>query len=246
MQEHDLIFVVDDDSVLREQIVAYLTSHGYEARGFCDVSSAEAALERESCALLLLDIMLPEEDGLTFCRRLRASSSVPIIFLSALGELTDRVVGLELGADDYLVKPFSSRELLARIRTLLRRMEDLGAPPAPPAPAPRPVMAYRFAGWTMEPRTRLLIDPSGLAGNLSAAEFRLLRAFLEHPHEVLDRETLLEVIQRRGAEPFDRVLDVQISRLRSRLGENAREPRLIKTARGDGYLFTADVEKETE
>ncbi len=244
MQEHDTIFVVDDDDVLREQIASYLESHGYEVRAFSDVSSVEAALESASCALLLLDIMLPGEDGLSFCRRLRATSSAPIIFLSALGELTDRVVGLEIGADDYLVKPFSSRELLARIRTLLRRMEDLGAPSA--SPPPRQVTAYRFAGWTMEPRTRLLIDPSGLAGNLSAAEFRLLRVFLEHPHEVLDRETLLETIQRRGMEPFDRVLDVQISRLRSRLGENAKEPRLIKTARGDGYLFAAEVEEEVE
>ena len=234
MQDHPLIFVVDDDSVLREQVVAYLTSHGFEARAFSGIPAVEAALEKEPCALLLLDIMLPGEDGLSFCRRLRAQSGVPVIFLSALGELTDRVVGLEIGADDYLVKPFSSRELLARIRTLLRRMEDLGVPSAPPP------------GWTMEPRTRLLIDPSGLAGNLSAAEFRLLRAFLEHPHEVMDRECLLEIIQRRGTEPFDRVLDVQISRLRSRLGESAKEPRLIKTARGDGYLFAASVEKDTE
>lgn len=242
MQDPPLIFVVDDDNVLREQIASYLESHGYEVRAFSEVSAVEAELEKTSCALLLLDIMLPGEDGLSFCRRLRAHSSVPIIFLSALGELTDRVVGLEIGADDYLVKPFSSRELLARIRTLLRRMEDLSAP----LPPPRPVTAYRFAGWTMEPRTRLLIDPSGLAGNLSAAEFRLLRAFLEHPHEVLDREQLLEIIQRRGTEAFDRVLDVQISRLRSRLGESAREPRLIKTARGDGYLFAASVEKDAE
>ena len=244
MQDPPLIFVVDDDNVLCEQVVTYLTSHGFEARAFSGISAVEAALEKEPCALLLLDIMLPGEYGLSFCRRLRAQSGVPVIFLSALGELTDRVVGLEIGADDYLVKPFSSRELLARIRTLLRRMEDLGTPSAPPPP--RPVTAYRFAGWTMEPRTRLLIDPSGLAGNLSAAEFRLLRAFLEHPHEVLDREYLLEIIQRRGTEPFDRVLDVQISRLRSRLGESAREPRLIKTARGDGYLFAANVEKDAE
>lgn len=242
MQEYDPIFVVDDDEVLRGQIVSYLLSHGYTATGFPDVSSAESALKTQNCSLLLLDIMLPREDGLSFCRRLRSRSAVPIIFLSALGELTDRVVGLELGADDYLVKPFSSRELLARIRTLLRRMDSLPPSPAPP----RPVKAYHFSGWTMEPRTRLLIDPSGLAGNLSAAEFRLLRAFLEHPHEVLERETLLEVIQRRSADVFDRVLDVQISRLRSRLGESAKEQRLIKTARGDGYLFAADVEKETE
>ena len=244
MQDHPLIFVVDDDSVLREQVVAYLTSHGFEARAFSGIPAVETALEKEPCALLLLDIMLPGEDGLSFCRRLRAQSGVPVIFLSALGELTDRLVGLEIGADDYLVKPFSSRELLARIRTLLRRMEDLGVPSAPPPPPP--VTAYRFAGWTMEPRPRLLIGPSGLAGNLSAAALRLQRAFLEHPHEVMDRECLLEIIQRRGTEPFDRVLDVQISRLRSRLGESAKEPRLIKTARGDGYLFAASVEKDTE
>ena len=149
MQEYDPIFVVDDDEVLRGQIVSYLLSHGYTATGFPDVSSAESALKTQNCSLLLLDIMLPGEDGLSFCRRLRSRSAVPIIFLSALGELTDRVVGLELGADDYLVKPFSSRELLARIRTLLRRMDSLPPFPTPP----RPVKAYHFSGWTMEPRS---------------------------------------------------------------------------------------------
>ena len=143
MQDPPLIFVVDDDNVLCEQVVTYLTSHGFEARAFSGISAVEAALEKEPCALLLLDIMLPGEDGLSFCRRLRAQSGVPVIFLSALGELTDRVVGLEIGADDYLVKPFSSRELLARIRTLLRRMEDLGTPSAPPPPPPVPAGPVR-------------------------------------------------------------------------------------------------------
>jgi len=239
-QKSPLIYVVDDDRVLCGQIAEYLDAHGYTARRFYETASLASALKREPCALILLDVMLPGEDGLQFCRRLRAESKVPIIFLSALGEIEDRVVGLELGADDYLVKPFSSRELLARIRTLLRRVED-----APPPPA-RPVVRYRFGAWAVEPRTRLLIDPSGLASNLSAAEFRLLRFFLEHPHEVLDRETLLQVIQRPSDTPFDGVLDVQISRLRARLGENGKSQRLIRTARGDGYLLAVDVETDRE
>lgn len=233
-----LVFVVDDDRVLCGQIAEYLEAHGYRTRRFHDTAGLDEALEQEHCALILLDVMLPGEDGLDFCRRLRARSRVPVIFLSAMGEVADRVVGLELGADDYMVKPFSSRELLARIRTLLRRAED-----APPA---RAAARYRFGGWTVEARARLLIDPSGVAGNLSAAEFRLLRVFLEHPHEVLDRETLLRVIQRPADTPYDRVLDVQISRLRSRLGESAKDQKLIRTARGDGYMLAAAVEKDGE
>ncbi|HJA08169.1 MAG TPA: response regulator transcription factor [Candidatus Mailhella merdigallinarum] len=238
-----LIFVVDDDRVLCGQIADYLAAHGYAARRFHDTEGLMEAVTRERCALILLDVMLPGEDGLAFCRRLRADPAtalVPVIFLSALGEETDRVVGLELGADDYIVKPFSSRELLARVRTLLRRTADGGAAPA------RPVARYRFGGWTVEARARLLIDPAGVAGNLSAAEFRLLRVFLEHPQEVVERETLLKVIQRPADTPYDRVLDVQISRLRARLGESAKDQRLIRTARGDGYMLAAPVEKETD
>lgn len=241
-----LLFVVDDDHVLCGQIADYLTAHGYVTRRFHDTKGLAEAVERERCALILLDVMLPGEDGLAFCRRLRAAPAtarVPVILLSALDEETDRVVGLELGADDYIVKPFSSRELLARVRTLLRRTGE--STPLRPFPD-RPVARYRFGGWTVEARARLLIDPAGVAGNLSAAEFRLLRVFLEHPQEVLDRETLLRVIQRPADTPYDRVLDVQISRLRARLGESAREQRLIRTARGDGYMLAAPVEKESD
>lgn len=239
--EKNLVYVVDDDRVLCAQIAEYLETHGYATRRFHDTSGLEDALRREPCALILLDVMLPGEDGLQFCRRLRAFSPVPVIFLSALGEVADRVVGLELGADDYIVKPFSSRELLARVRTLLRRAGRDGDP----APS-RAVLRYRFGGWSMEPRSRLLIAPDGVAGNLSAAEFRLLRVFLEHPHEVLVRDVLLAAIQRPADMPYDRVLDVQISRLRARLGESAREQRIIRTARGDGYMLAVDVHIERE
>lgn len=236
-REGSVIFVVDDDKVLCEQISAYLSAQGFAVRRFYSVAGLEQALRDQTCALLLLDVMLPGEDGLEFCRRLRAASRVPVIFMSALGEVTDRVVGLELGADDYVVKPFSPRELLARIRTVLRRVDDGGS-------HIRPVPRYRFAGWSMEVKSRLLVGPDGVAGNLSGAEFRLLRHFLEHPQEVLEREALLKIIQRPQDLPFDRVLDVQISRLRSRLGDNAREQRLIRTVRGDGYMLAAEVTSE--
>ena len=231
MSDPKTVLIVEDEKNIVDILRFNLQRAGYQTLEAYDGEDGLAQAVSAHPDLILLDVMLPGEDGLAFCRRLRADPAtalVPVIFLSALGEETDRVVGLELGADDYIVKPFSSRELLARVRTLLRRTADGGAAPA------RPVARYRFGGWTVEARARLLIDPAGVAGNLSAAEFRLLRVFLEHPQEVVERETLLKVIQRPADTPYDRVLDVQISRLRARLGESAKDQRLIRTARGDG------------
>jgi len=233
------IVIIDDDEVLRSQLAAYLEQHGHVVLGFASGREALKAWDEAWC-LVLLDIMLPNEDGLEICRAIRARSATPIIFLSALGEETDKVVGLELGADDYLVKPFSPRELLARIRTVLRRSR---ADPEIEVPPEEDESLLCFAGWVFDKRRRLLHDESGTAFSLSAAEFRLLRVFLEHPQVVLTRDFLLKKIGRSPEVPYDRVLDVQVSRLRARLGDNAREQHIIRTARGDGYMLVVDVTK---
>lgn len=184
--------------------------------------------------------MLPGADGFEIFRRLRGMSQLPVIFLTALGETTDRIVGLELGADDYLTKPFEPRELLARIRTVLRRAKTAADTPERAASG-GPV---RFAGWTLDRTARLLIAPDGLVIHLSGAEFRLLQIFLEHPRRVLSRDDLLERTQGRSATAFDRSIDVQISRLRIRLRDNGRQARIIKTVRGGGYVLAADVDAD--
>ncbi len=239
--QREIIWIVDDDAVLCRQIADYLEQHGYSCRVFHKGAEFLEARSADSPALVLLDVMLPGGNGLEICRQIRQRTALPVIFLSALGEETDRVVGLELGADDYMVKPFSARELLARIRTVLRRAGGEASESA--RLSPEECQAWRFAEWTLERKNHLLRTADGKAFSLSAAEFRLLRVFLENPHVLLEREFLLSKIQHGHAEPYDRVLDVQVSRLRSRLGDTAREQRLIKTVRGDGYMLVADVER---
>ena len=209
------------------------------------------SLGQEKPDLIVLDIMMPGEDGLSLCRRLRAAeglSSVPVIFLTALGDTADRVVGLELGADDYVVKPFQPRELLARIRAVLRRS---GRVADVSADAGRPEKAYHFSGWTLDVSARHLIAPGGMVVNLSGAEYRLLTIFLEHPQKVLSRDFIQDELQGQETDrsPFDRSLDVQVCRLRARLrdtgdGDKGRENKLIKTVRGDGYVFTSAITAE--
>jgi two-component system OmpR family response regulator len=181
--------------------------------------------------------MLPGDDGLTLCRDLRARSSIPVIMLTARGEETDRIVGLEMGADDYVAKPFSPRELLARIKSVLRRSRAL-----PEDLAPVAVTTLRFAGWTLDVKARHLISARGVVVPLSGVEFKLLRVFLAHPNAVLTRDQLIDLMLSRDATPFDRSIDVQVSRLRHRLGDDAKEPALIKTVRGEGYVLAAHVE----
>jgi two-component system OmpR family response regulator len=196
-----------------------------------------AAMSATTPDVVVLDLMLPGEDGLSLCRDLRARGNVPVIMLTARGEETDRIVGLELGADDYVPKPFNPRELLARVKSVLRRARSL-----PENLEPEKASAFRFAGWTLDVATRNLTAPDGVVVPLSGTEFGLLRALLAHPNRVLTREQLLDLMLSRDAGPFDRAIDVQVSRLRQRLRDDAREPEIIKTVRGQGYVLAAHVE----
>jgi len=179
---------------------------------------------------------MPGEDGLSLCRHLVETQQLPVIFLTARGEATDRIVGLELGADDYLAKPFEPRELVARIRSVLRRMERGGQ-----ASTDQADWLYAFEGWQLDPLKRKLIDPEGVTIPISTAEYRLLRAFLDHPRSVLDRDRLLDMVQGRTAHMFDRAVDNQVSRLRRKIEADTRDPQFIQTVRGGGYRFAAQV-----
>jgi two-component system OmpR family response regulator len=236
-QEH-LLFV-DDDAEIRDLLRTYFQENGYRVTVAADGKAMWAAVKTGQPDLIVLDLMLPGEDGLSLCRTLRARFDVPIIMLTARGEDTDRIVGLEVGADDYLPKPFNPRELLARVKSVLRRAKSL------PANLRRDeVRLFRFAGWTLEVATRNLTSPEGVVIALSGTDFKLLRVLLDHAGRVLTRDQLIDLMLSRDAGPFDRALDVQVSRLRHRLGDDAKEPALIKTVRGQGYVFAARVEAE--
>lgn len=238
---NDHLLIVDDDPGLRELLTDYLGRNGFRVSSAGDGRGLWAALERETVDLVILDLMLPGDDGLVLCRTLRARSPIPIIMLTARGDATDRIVGLEMGADDYLPKPFNPRELLARIKALLRRTRSNDA--AEPIESGT-VLRLCFAGWCLEVATRQLIAPDGLRVPLGAAEYRLLRVFLDHPQRILSRDQLLDLTQGREATPFDRSIDVQVSRLRRRLRDDPRESTLLKTVRSEGYLFAAPVRRE--
>ncbi|MEI7613697.1 MAG: response regulator [Betaproteobacteria bacterium] len=237
MEKIDCILIVDDDPEIRRLLVDYLTRNQLEAFAARDGREMWQMLDRHAIDLIVLDLMLPDTDGLTLCRDLRAKSTLPILMLTARGEETDRIVGIEMGADDYLVKPFNPRELLARIKTILRRTRAL-----PPNLRPESARFLVFASWVLDTASRLLTAPDGVATPLSGGEFRLLRLLLEHPNRVLNRDQISEMIHGREADPFDRAIDVQISRLRQRLRDDSREPQLIKTIRGEGYVLASTVE----
>ena len=237
MATPDHILIVDDDAETRSLLQEYLQKQGYRVSTAADGKALRAALVTARPDLLVLDVMLPGEDGLELCRDLRSRSNLPVIMLTARGEETDRIVGLEMGADDYLAKPFNPRELLARIKSVLRRARSL-----PENLEPEAVKSFRFAGWALDAATRNLTAPDGVVVPLSGTEFKLLRVFLTHPDRVLSREQLIDFMISRDAGPFDRAIDVQVSRLRQRLREDAREPRIIKTVRGEGYVLAATVE----
>jgi two-component system OmpR family response regulator len=239
MDTPSTILIVDDDRDIRSLLADYLESNGYRALSAADGSAMWKILDEARPDLIVLDLNLPGDDGLTLCRKLRASSSLPVIMLTARNEPLDRILGLEMGADDYLPKPFEPRELLARIRSVLRRSHAM------PSNTPSEnVQQMRFSGWTLDLTARHLLNPDGIVIMLSGAEFRLLRVFLEHPNRVLNRDQLLNLTQGRDADPFDRSIDIQISRLRQKLGEDARMPQIIKTVRNGGYVLAGQVTVE--
>ena len=228
------ILVVEDDRETRDLIARYLEGRGFRVATARNGPEMFDRLENGAFSLLLLDLMLPGEDGLSLCRRLRAAkATIPIIMLTALGEEADRIVGLESGADDYLPKPFSPRELVARINAVLRRSEI--------ASKNEPVDRLAFAGFVLEPGRRVLFDPEGREVDLTAGEYDLLVTLAQRPRRVLSRDQLLDLTKGRAATPFDRSIDVQVSRLRRKLRRAPEMPEIIKTVRFGGYVFAAEV-----
>jgi two-component system OmpR family response regulator len=229
------ILVVDDHSEIRQLVARYLTKHGFRTSTAESAAAARLVMRAAKIDLVVLDIMMPGEDGLSLTRSIREKEDIPVILLTALGEETDRIVGLEIGADDYLAKPFNPRELLARIKSVLRRADAL----------PRTHGAVRgrlrFDRWILDPARRELADERGTSVALSSGEFRLLAALLERPGMVLTRDQLLDLTRGRSAQPFDRSIDNQISRLRKKIERDPRNPELIRTAWGDGYSFAGEV-----
>ena len=236
MPQATRILIVDDDPEIRQLLSGYLTGFGFAATGVGDGDGMRAALAADAYELVILDLMLPGENGLTLCRELRATSELPIIMLTARGEYADRVVGLELGADDYVVKPFDPRELVARINTVLRRLKQAGERQEQTLGD-----EVQFTGWRLNRTTRQLTSPQKLVVPLSNAEFRLLWTFIESPQRVLSRDQLLDAARGKMAEAFDRSIDLLVSRLRQKLDDDPKAPALIKTIRGEGYLFDARV-----
>ncbi|MGD9946711.1 MAG: response regulator [Burkholderiaceae bacterium] len=245
------ILVVDDDADIRELLDSYLSNYGFEIRGVADGRAMRSELAAWPADLILLDLGLPGEDGLTLARELRGSSRAGIIIVTGRGQPVDRVVGLELGADDYVAKPFDLRELLARIRSVLRRIkperdngepraETASAAPAAPAATPAPER-YSFDGWRLDVGARSLHRPTGEPVALTSGEFQLLMIFVQQPNQVLSRDRLMELIHGRESGPFDRAIDVQVGRLRRKIETDPAEPALIKSVRGLGYLFTPRV-----
>ncbi|PJK29112.1 response regulator [Minwuia thermotolerans] len=237
MQRKPHILIVDDDREIRDLLAKFLSRHDFRVDTAADGREMDRHLAGGRFDLLVLDLMMPGEDGLAICRRLRQESGIPILMLTALGEEADRIVGLEIGADDYLPKPFNPRELLARIRAVLRRGGDA---PDRTDDGTR-ARKLRFESWQIDLRTRELRDEEGTLVTLTSGEFDLLEAFVERPQQILSRDQLADLTSGRVLGPLDRSVDVALSRLRRKLGEDPKTPRLIKTVRHGGYYFAADV-----
>ncbi len=228
--------IVDDDLEVLALLKKFFLQHGYAVETVASGIELWAAMERQPADLIILDLMLPGDNGLLLCQRLRQQYATPVIMLTAMGELSDRVVGLEMGADDYLSKPFDARELLARVRAVLRRAGESGPPLGDAA---RPLI--RFAGWQLDLTRRELRSPDQVMIPLSSGEFDLLLVFVEHPQRVLSREQLLNLARGHSHDAFDRSIDVQVSRLRRKLEFDTKRPAMIRTVRNGGYQFTASV-----
>ena len=231
------ILIVDDQREICDLVQEYLSGEGYRVSIAHDGAGMRRVIVQDPVDLVILDLMLPGEDGLTLARSLREESSVGIIILTGRGETVDRIIGLEMGADDYLPKPFHLRELLARVKSVLRRASTRSADRQGPS-RPR----ARFAGWNLDLSTRELLSPSGEEVRLTTGEFDLLAAFVNNANQVLSRDRLLDLARNREAGPFDRTIDVQVGRLRRKLEDDPQRPTMIKTVRGSGYIFTPSVD----
>lgn len=240
MSTPDLVAIVEDDREIRELAHALFTREGFEAVACENAAALDGLMAARRPALIVMDVMMPGEDGLSVCRRLAASGGPPVILVTARGEDIDRIIGLEVGADDYLPKPFNPRELVARARAVLRR-SGRAANDATPAPGSAQMEIYLFDGWRLEIASRAFTDPAGQAIELSAGEYDLLTAFVQHPQRVLSRDFLMDWTKGREATPFDRSVDVMMSRLRRKLGDDPAAPRFIRTVRNGGYLFAVPV-----
>ena len=236
------ILIVDDDREIRDLLARFLERHGLRVTAVRDAREARRALPNGHFQIVVLDMMLPGESGLDFARWLRSEASghadVGLVMLTAMGEETDRIIGLELGADDYVPKPFNPRELLARMRAVLRRAGETATRARTPQP-----QTWRFSGWTLDPMRRRLINPDQVEVPVTGGEYDLLVALVERANRVLTRDMLLDLLRGRQAGPFDRAIDVAISRLRRKLEDNGRQAQLIKTVRGGGYVLAAEVER---
>jgi two-component system OmpR family response regulator len=232
------ILIVDDEREIREPLSKYLGKNGLRTSIAANSTEARGVLKNSAIDLVVLDIMMPGEDGLSLCRHLRETTNIPVILLTAMAEDTDRVVGLEIGADDYVTKPFNPRELLARIKAVLRRAHSV--------PRSHEAMAghrLRFDRWILDMDRRELVGDDGVAVPLSTAEFKLLAAFVGRPRVVLTRDQLLDLTSGRAADVFDRTIDNQVSRLRRKIEADPKNPLLVKTVWGGGYVFSVDVEE---
>lgn len=240
MEHVDHILIVDDDREIRELVSTYLKKNGLRTTIAADGRQMRSFLDGNTVDLIILDVMMPGDDGLVLCRELRAGKhkATPILMLTARDDEMDRIIGLEMGADDYLPKPFAARELLARIKAVLRRTRML----PPNLQISEAGQILTFGDWRLDTIGRHLVDRQGTEVALSGAEYRLLRVFIDHPQRVLNRDQLLNLTQGRDAELFDRSIDLLVSRLRQRLGDDAREPTYIKTVRAEGYVFSVPVE----
>ena len=240
MEHIDHILIVDDDREIRELVSSYLKKNGLRTTVAADGRQMRSFLEASTVDLIVLDVMMPGDDGLVLCRELRAGKhkATPVIMLTARDDEMDRIIGLEMGADDYLPKPFAARELLARIKAVLRRTRML----PPNLQISEAGQLLSFGDWRLDTVGRHLLDRDGTEIALSGAEYRLLRVFIDHPQRVLNRDQILNLTQGRDAELFDRSIDLLVSRLRQRLGDDAREPTYIKTVRAEGYVFSVPVE----